>query len=92
MDRPALSHDVDDVEALEGGDSQRDEQEDGRGGEQGPGDVPELVPGAGPVQGGGLVVVLADVLEAGQEDDHRIADDLPDGDAHQAPEGEAVVP
>ena len=91
VNRAPLSHDVDDVETLEGRDAQGNEQEERGRGEQRPCDESKLLPRTGTVQGCRLVVIPADALKAGEEDHHGIADDLPHRDAHQAPKCQAMV-
>ena len=43
-------------------------------------DLPELLPGVDAVDGGGLVDFVVDGLQAGEVDEYRVGDALPDGE------------
>src|SRR5439155_14455408 len=77
--RPTLCEHERQVEHLERVDPGDDQHEEGGGGQQRHGDVAEALKAVGAVDGGGLVEVDGDALEAGQEDQHVVAKAFPDG-------------
>ena len=89
--RSAAGHDVDQLEVGEGLDDreQHDHQRDRH--EQRPGDVPEALPGAGAVDGGGLVELGTDGLQAGQQGDGEERHAAPDVDDDDRRHGEVGV-
>src|SRR5690606_21551082 len=77
-ERPGAGHDVDGREDLERVDHLQHEDQVGGGRQQRPGDVAEHRPAGGAVDLGRLVVLVRDVEQAGQVDDHVVAGALPD--------------
>src|SRR5579875_77338 len=86
---PALRHDVDMIERLEGSDDGKDEQEVGGWGEEGQGDVAEERPAARAVDSGRLVQLARNSAEAGQENRHIVAGEDPGGEDDQGDQREA---
>ena len=78
-----VGQDVDLVEDLERGQAGDDEHEDDLRPEPGQRHVAVLLPVVAAVDAGGVVQLLGDVLEAGQEDDGVVADARPDRQHHR---------
>ena len=65
---------------LEGANDGDDRDKKGGGGDQGQGDLPEALPGAGTIHLGRLIEFMGYILQTSQENDHVIAHALPDTD------------
>ena len=78
---PPCGHDVRLGEDLQLADGDDDADEEERRPEHRQRDVPELPPLPRPIHPRRLVQLLGDVLQAGDEDDHRVAEALPDARA-----------
>src|SRR5216683_119002 len=89
--RTALGEDEYLPEDLEGSDDVGDEDEEEHRAEQRQGDGPEAPPPARAIEGGGLVELARDVLEAREIDDEVVARHPPDGGQDDRPHGRGGI-
>src|SRR3954454_22285131 len=91
MSGTALSQGENMVKELESSDGRQNEVDRGRRGNEWKGDVHEFPEGPGAIDFRRFVELLRHVLQAGKENNHRVAGVLPDHHRGDCPEGNGTV-